>query len=301
MKKRELGKSGIYVSELSLGCMSLPHDELEGKNIIDAAIHAGINFFDTADLYSNSRNESVVGTALKGRRDKIILSTKVGNRRIPGEEGWRWDPSKSYIMEAVKDSLLRLGTDYIDLYQLHGGTMEDEVDETIDAFETLKKEGIIRQYGISSIRPTVIQRFLSDSSAVAVMMQYSILDRRPEEYFSLIANYGASLLTRGTLAKGLLTTEGLQRLNETKGFGAYELEALKETVTAIHSLTDDIHTAAIKFNLAQPIVASTVIGASTTEQLLDSINAYDKEIDQYTYKSIESLLKVHQYDQHRLN
>ena len=76
------------------------------------------------------------------------------------DNGWTWDPSKEHITEAVKKSLTRLGTDYIDLYQLHGGTMEDDVDETIDTFESLKKEGLIRQYGISSIRPTVINRFL---------------------------------------------------------------------------------------------------------------------------------------------
>src|SRR5690606_3990438 len=111
--------------------------------------------------------------------------TKVGNRMIPGEDRWVWDASKTYIMEAVKDSLRRLGTDYIDLYQLHGGTMEDDATETIEAFEALKKEGVIRQYGISSIRPNVIKRFLTNSSAVSVMMQYSLLDRRPEEWFSM--------------------------------------------------------------------------------------------------------------------
>ena len=114
-------------------------------------------------------------------------------------------------MEAVKDSLKRLGTDYIDLYQLHGGTMEDNVSETIEAFEALKKEGVIREYGISSIRPNVIERFLSNSSAVSVMMQYSLLDRRPEEWFPMIRDAGASVITRGTLAKGLLTDEGIER------------------------------------------------------------------------------------------
>ena len=186
MKKRELGNSGMYVSEIGLGCMSFPNDLEEVKNIVDAAIHAGINFFDTADLYAAGKNESSIGEVLKGRRDEIILATKVGNRVIPGVDGWRWDASKAYIMDAVKDSLKRLGTDYIDLYQLHGGTMEDDVTETIEAFEALKKEGVIRQYGISSIRPNVIDRFLTNSTAISVMMQYSLLDRRPEEWFPMI-------------------------------------------------------------------------------------------------------------------
>ena len=137
-------------------------------------------------------------------------------------EGWTWDSSKAHIMEAVKKSLMRLGTDYIDLYQLHGGTMEDNVDETIDAFESLKKDGLIRQYGISSIRPTVIKRFLDNSSAVSVMMQYSLLDRRPEEWFPMIHDAGASVITRGTIAKGFLTAEGLARAEKANGFVEYD-------------------------------------------------------------------------------
>ena len=133
---------------------------------------------------------------------------------------------KSTYTEAVKKSLTRLGTDYIDLYQLHGGTMEDDIDETIDAFESLKKEGLIRQYGISSIRPTVIKRFLEKSSAVSVMMQYSLLDRRPEEWFPMIHEAGASVITRGTIAKGLLTSEGLSRVEKTNGFVDYDANEL---------------------------------------------------------------------------
>ena len=186
MNQRELGHSGLTVSELGLGCMSLPDDLQESKRIIDAALDAGVNFFDTADLYDGGKNEELVGYALKNRREDIILATKVGNRLNPDGNGWSWDPTKRHIVSAVKDSLRRLGTDYIDLYQLHGGTMEDDAEETIEAFESLKKEGLIRHYGISSIRPTVIKRFLDGSSAVSVMMQYSLLDRRPEEWLPMI-------------------------------------------------------------------------------------------------------------------
>ena len=193
MKKRELGTSGLYVSELALGTMSFPDNETEAKKIVETAIHAGINFFDTANIYDGRKNEKLVGKALKEHREKIILATKVGNKLNPDGVGWTWDPSKNHITEEVKHSLHRLGTDYIDLYQLHGGTIEDNIDETIDAFESLKKEGLIRQYGISSIRPTVIKRFLEKSTAVSVMMQYSLLDRRPEEWFSLISDFGASV------------------------------------------------------------------------------------------------------------
>ena len=108
------------------------------KSIIHAAYEEGINFFDTADLYDYGENEKIIGTTLKPFRDKVILATKVGNRPINKRDGWCWDPSKTYIKEAVKKSLKRLNTDYIDLYQLHGGTIRDPIDETIEAFEELK-------------------------------------------------------------------------------------------------------------------------------------------------------------------
>lgn len=300
MKKREIGNIGMYVSELGLGCMSFPDDLGEVKKIVDAALEAGINFFDTADLYASGKNEALVGEALKGRRDEIILATKVGNRMISGEDGWQWDASKTYIMEAVKDSLKRLGTDYIDLYQLHGGTMEDDVSETIEAFEALKKEGVIRQYGISSIRPNVIERFLTNSSAISVMMQYSLLDRRPEEWFPMIREAGASVITRGTLAKGLLTDEGMSRVEKMDGYVAYDSRSLQKTVAKVHESSTDVHALALSFNLKEEEIASALIGASSMDQLLDSIVAYEKARDQSEIESIAQLTEAHQYDQHRL-
>ncbi|WP_432359148.1 aldo/keto reductase [Sporosarcina sp. UB5] len=299
MKKREIGNSGMYVSELGLGCMSFPDDLEEVKSIVDVALEAGINFFDTADLYAGGRNESLVGEALKGRRDEIILATKVGNRMLPGEDGWVWDASKKYIMEAVKDSLKRLGTDYIDLYQLHGGTMEDDASETIEAFEALKKEGVIRQYGISSIRPNVIERFLTNSSAVSVMMQYSLLDRRPEEWFPMIHEAGASVITRGTLAKGLLTDEGMSRVAKMDGFAAYDAGSLKETVAKVHESTTNVHSLALSFNLKQDVVATALIGASSKEQLLDSIIAYEKAVERSEVESVPQMTEAHRYEEHR--
>jgi len=279
--------------------MSFPDDLEEVKNIVDAAIYAGINFFDTADLYAGGRNESTVGEVLKNRRDEIILATKVGNRMIPGTDGWSWDASKTYIMEAVKDSLRRLGTDYIDLYQLHGGTMEDDVSETIEAFEALKKEGVIRQYGISSIRPNVIERFLTNSSAISVMMQYSLLDRRPEEWFPMIHEAGASVITRGTLAKGLLTDEGLSRVRKMDGFVEYNSEDLKSTVGKLQETTNDLHAHALAFNLKEDVVASALIGACSKDQLLDSIVAYEKAVEQSELAFVAQLTEAHQYEQHR--
>src|SRR5690606_33983616 len=169
MRKHRLGTSDLYVSEIGLGPMSIGTDEAEAHRIIHEALDLGINFLDTADLYDQGRNEEITGRALKGRRSDVVLATKVGNRIIPGQDGWVWDASKAYIMEAVKQSLRRLGTDYIDLYQLHGGTMEDPIDETIEAFERLREQGWIRWYGISSIRPNVIREYVTRSSIVRVM------------------------------------------------------------------------------------------------------------------------------------
>lgn len=147
-----------------------------------------------------------------------------------GIDGWRWNPSKNYLKNAVKDSLRRLDTDYIDLYQAHGGTIEDPVDETIEAFEDLVKEGNIRYYGISSIRPNVIKAYAEKSNIVSIMMQYSLLDRRPEEWFSLINESNISVIARGPVAKGLLTDQFEQRLKED-GYLNYSNEELKKTLS----------------------------------------------------------------------
>lgn len=216
MNKRQLGNSDLYVTEMGLGCMSLGTNETEAIRIIDEAIDLGINFLDTADLYNYGQNEEFVGKALRGKRDQIVLTTKVGNRWTTDKNGWSWDPSKAYIKEEVKESLRRLQTDYIDLYQLHGGTIEDHIDETIEAFEELKQEGIIRYYGISSIRPNVIREYAKRSSIVSVLMEYSLLNRRPEEWFSLFQEHQISVIARGPLAKGLLTDNNERKLEKVK-------------------------------------------------------------------------------------
>lgn len=300
MKKRELGKSGLFVSELGLGTMSLPNDENEAGKILDTALHAGINFIDTANLYDGGKNEELVGKALKGKRDKVILATKVGNKLNSDGNGWTWDPSKKHITEEVKKSLTRLGTDYIDLYQLHGGTMEDDADETIDAFESLKKEGLILQYGISSIRPTVIKRFLENGSAISVMMQYSFLDRRPEEWFSLISKFGASVITRGTVAKGLLTSEAPKRAELSNGFADYDALQLRQTIHSLNRETNDLHSAAIAYALHDKTVATALVGARSANQLLDSVIAYEKKCPPEQLTNLINLTDAHKYKEHRL-
>ncbi|WP_039835316.1 aldo/keto reductase, partial [Paenibacillus sonchi] len=252
MKTNRLGNSDLYVSAMGLGCMSLGTDEARAAAIIHEALELGINFLDTADLYDEGRNEEFIGQALRGRRGDVILATKVGNRRIPGQTGWSWDPSKAYIKSAVKGSLRRLQTDYIDLYQLHGGTLEDPVGETIEAFEELKQEGLIRYYGISSIRPNVIREYVSRSHIVSVMSQYSILDRRPEEtVLPLLEQHGIGLIARGPLAGGILTEHGGSKAHrEYLGYGSEELPLLHEHLVEQTGPSRTLTEAALHYPLA---------------------------------------------------
>lgn len=296
MNYRTLGKSTINISEISLGCMSLPPIAEEAKQVIDLAIDAGITYFDTADLYDRGENEKVVGEALKAHRSNIILATKVGNRWEDGKDGWGWDTSASYINNAVRQSLRRLQTDYIDVYQLHGGTLDDHWDEIIDTFEGLKKEGLIREYGISSIRPNVFVPFLQNSAAVSNMMQFNILDERAAEFFEAIEQSGASVVTRGSVAKGLLTNEWRQRL---KPFMSYDEAQAKTLLEKIETLYGDVHAAALAFNLQHRAVSSTVIGARTKQQLQQNLAAYEKAQAIDNIHQLASFTRQDRYTDHR--
>lgn len=303
MKRNRLGMSEIFVSEIGFGCMSLQVDnEQVSERMIHEAIDAGINFFDTADLYDYGVNEEVVGKALQGRRDKIVLATKVGNRWQEGKEGWEWDPSKQHIFEAVKQSLRRLKTDYIDLYQLHGGTISDPIDETIEAFEQLKREGLIRDYGISSIRPNVIKEFVQRSSIVSVMMQYNMLDRRAEELFNFLAKHEVSVIVRGPVAKGLLTDNWQAKLTEA-GYLSYskqEIIALHEQLEKLKTQERDKTQIALRYALSPEVVATTIPGTSRTEQLQANIRTKDVSLTAKERNEINRFTKVTYYTEHRI-
>ncbi|WP_019154385.1 aldo/keto reductase [Robertmurraya massiliosenegalensis] len=303
MKKNKLGKSDLLVTELGLGCMSLGTDKAHAQKIVEAALDEGINYFDTADLYDFGVNEEIVGQALKHVRDQVIIATKVGNRWNEKKEGWNWDPSKTYIKEAVKQSLKRLDTDYIDLYQLHGGTIEDHMDETIEAFEELRTEGFIRYYGISSIRPNVIREYVKKANIVSVMMQYSILDRKPEEEaLPFLHKHNISVVTRGSVAKGLLSEKGLEKASAS-GYLEHSYEDLQQSISELQekvahsrSLTE----IALRYNLANPAVASVIVGASSVEQLKDNVKAVNSlplTIEEVAL--IQKIVPSHTYQAHR--
>jgi aryl-alcohol dehydrogenase-like predicted oxidoreductase len=298
MKYKPLGKSGIQISEVSFGCMSLGSDDAENAQLLHQALDGGINYFDTADLYQGGENEKTVGRAFKDRRDKVILATKVGNQMRADGSGWDWNPRKSYILAAVEGSLQRLQTDYLDLYQLHGGTREDPIEETMEAFEILQQQGKIRHYGISSIRPNVIRQYVQRSRMVSVMMQYSLLDRRPEEAcLDLLREHNIGVLVRGSYAQGLLIGKApVAYLNYTAG----EVEQAAAAVREVAGNSRTPAEIAGRFVLDHPAVTSAVLGIRTRGQLAQALRlAETNPLAEAERQTLRQALPVNTYQQHR--
>lgn len=298
MNYKQLGPSDLQISGIGFGCMSLKPGQSNVGALLAAAVDAGINYFDTADLYDKGLNEQQVGAALRPFRQKVVLATKVGNQWRPDGSGWDWNPRKAYILKAVEESLQRLQTDYIDLYQLHGGTMEDPIDETIEAFELLKLQGKIREYGISSIRPNVIREWTSRSSMVSVMMQFSLLDRRPlEQCLPLLQNSGIAVLARGTVAGGLLTGK------PAKAYLGYDANTVDKAASTLRSLGSGSRSAAqtaIQFVLAQPAITAAVVGIRTPEQLADAVGTFSAPVLQPgEMQRLSASIPINQYTDHR--
>jgi len=298
MRYNQVGKSDIRISEIGFGCMSLESDEQVNKRIVDEAIAAGINFFDTADLYDKGENEKQIGKLLRGRRTDCIIATKVGNRWKEDGSGWDWAPGKDYIIGTVEDSLRRLETDYIDLYQLHGGTIEDPIEEIIEAFNTLVNQGKIRAYGISSIRPQVIREYVNKSAMVSVMMQYSLLDRRPEEsVLELLQDNNISVLARGSLAQGLLSGKPAR---EYLSYSTEEVESAAKAVRFVAGKNRTASQTAIMYALKKQPIASAVVGIRTLDQLQDVVNLISvTELTAAEHKFLSESLKPGSYDKFR--
>jgi aryl-alcohol dehydrogenase-like predicted oxidoreductase len=296
MKYRLLTQSQIKLSEIALGCMSLRPEKANLKSVIEAAISGGINFLDTADLYNQGWNEKAVGETVKSVRSRLILASKVGNEWRADGSGWDWNPRKSYILKAVEKSLSRLQTDYIDLYQLHGGTIEDPWDETLEAFELLKEQGKIRAFGISSIRPNVIREVVSKSKPATIMMQYNPLDRRPEENaFPVLGNTSSKVLVRGTFVKGLLIDKA------AKPFLNFEAKQVNDFQAFANAQDFSPEAILIRFGLAQSVVASLVIGASSVAQIEKMLAGYElsQTISEAVLNQFKQKFPVHHYDSHR--
>ena len=240
----------------------------------------------------------MLGHAFRDKRKELILATKVGNQWRNDGSGWDWNPSKKYILSSVDQSLERLQTDYIDLYQLHGGTIEDPIDDVIEAFELLKSTGKIRYYGISSIRPNVIREYVKRSSIISVMMQYSLLDRRPEEeMLSLLKENQIGVLARGSVAKGLLISKPAEHyLN----YSAEQVLRAAATVKSVSGNKSNALETSVHFVLKNPAVSSAVIGIRTEEQLKEALAIRGADfLAEDQLEILRNILPANKYIDHR--
>ena len=211
MEHRLLGRTGVRVSPLCLGAMNLggPTPDEEGVRIVHAALDAGINLIDTANIYHDGASEIAVGKALAGRRRDVVLATKVHYRTGPGPNDA--GNSRLHIMRACEDSLRRLGTDCIDLYQLHRPSPEIPVDETLGALTDLVRAGKVRYAGCSTHPAWMVMEALATSERMGLVRYvseqppYNLLDRRIEnELVPLALRHGLALLPWAPLAQGVL-------------------------------------------------------------------------------------------------
>ena len=299
--QKNILKSGIEISELGLGCMSLGTDYKKAQPIIESAIDNGITYFDTADIYDQGVNEEIVGKALKKyqNRDDIVIGTKVGNR-LTDDGHMTWDPSKKHIKESVKGSLKRLGLNHLDLYQLHGGTIDDPLDETISAFDELKQEGYIRAYGISSIRPNVIDYYLKNSQIETLMSQFNLIDNRPESLINDVHDKQVKILARGPVFKGLLTSKSVDVIDEKfkNGVLDYTQDELGSTIASIKELESNLTALSFKYLTSHDAMGSIIVWASSVEQLEENVRNYYKEISLDQIKSARNRVKDIEYTQH---
>ena len=211
MEKRKLGTRGLEVSTIGLGCMGMSEfygraDEGEATATIYRALDLGVSFLDTADMYGPFTNERLVGKAIAGRRDEVVLATKFGNVRGPNGErlGIRGDPE--YVRGACEASLARLGVDHIDLYYQHRVDPNTPIEETVGAMAELVRAGKVRHLGLSEAAPATIRRAHAVHPITALQTEYSLWSRDPEEeILPTIRELGIGFVAYSPLGRGFLT------------------------------------------------------------------------------------------------
>ena len=305
MKYKPLGRTGLFVSEICLGTMTFGGrgelwpiigqvDQAAANNLLRQSIDAGINFVDTADVYSEGESERILGRAIKDvgvARKDVIVATKVRGRTGPGPNAVGL--SRGHIMDAVKDSLTRLGTDYIDLYQIHGADLATPLEETLHALDDLVRAGHVRYVGCSNLMAWQIMKALGLSAANSwarfetVQAYYSIAGRDLErEIVPLMAEEKLGLMVWSPLAGGLLSGKfrrdfaGPNDARRTRfDFPPVEREHAYDVVDAIRPIAErhgvSVARVALAWLLHQTSVMSVIIGAKTPEQLADNIAAAD--------------------------
>ncbi|HEY83331.1 MAG TPA: aldo/keto reductase [Dehalococcoidia bacterium] len=296
MRYQKLGRTGLMVSELCLGTMTFGQqvDEAEAQNIIKSALEAGVNFIDTADQYVDGRTEEIVGRALKGERDSVVLATKVG--------AWRSGPgindiglSRKHIMKEVEASLRRLGTDYIDLYYAHRPDYNTPIDETLRALDDLVHQGKVRYIACSNFRAWQLCQALwvSDRHNLArfecIQTPYNLITRDIEyELLPLCSSQEVGVTVYNPLAGGLLT--GKHDPNKPPAEGRFTVERLGPMYTerywsaanfeAVAKLKEvasahgrKLAQFALAWILNSKAITSIVLGVSSLKQLEENLQA----------------------------
>jgi aryl-alcohol dehydrogenase-like predicted oxidoreductase len=316
MEVRPLGRTGVSVSKLCLGTMMFgawgTPDHDESIRIIHAALDAGINLVDTADIYSEGESEEIVGKALKGRRDDIVLATKVWGPM--GEDPNRRGASRRWIIQEVENSLRRLDTDWIDIYQVHRPTPDTDLEETLGALTDLVQQGKVRYIGHSTYPASLIveaqwtahdrrlQRFRTEQPP------YSILTRGIEaEVLPTCAKYGMAVIPYSPLGGGWLsgrwrkdeetptpTSPARRRLVERFDMSLPANQRKLEAVEQLAALADDAGITLIELAIAfvanHPAVTAPIIGPRTMEHLESQLAAADVVLDDALLDRIDEIV-----------
>jgi aryl-alcohol dehydrogenase-like predicted oxidoreductase len=304
MKYRRLGDTGLMVSELCLGCMTFGREteEEDSKGLVGRFLEAGGNFIDTADVYSKGVSEEITGKAIKEVRDEVVLATKV---RFPmGDGPNEVGLSRKHIMQGCEDSLRRLGTDYIDLYQVHCWDSATPLEETLSALTDLVRTGKVRYIGVSNFTAWQLMRSLQLSEVhgferfVCVQPQYSLVERNIErEILPVCLEEGLGVIPWSPLGGGFLSgkysrdqeppqgsriSEAVESMEEYWDRRATERNwRVLEVVGRISEETGKSYAQiALKWLLRQHGVTSPIIGARTMDQLEDNLGATGWELDE---------------------
>ncbi|RMF81676.1 MAG: aldo/keto reductase [Chloroflexi bacterium] len=299
MQYRSLGRTGVMVSPLCVGTMNFgwKTSEADSIRIMDAAFDAGINFFDTADMYAAGESERIVGKWMQDKRDDIVLATKFWNPMGPGPNDR--GGSRYYIMKAVEASLKRLNTDHIDLYQIHRPPMELEQDETLRALDDLVRQGKVRYIGTSTypgwmiVESIFVSEKLGLNRYISEQPPYSLADRRIENtILPVCQRYGLAVLPWSPLAGGLLAGKYPPNEQAAADSRVVELDYLyRDRITprarlfaqeVAHVAADvgmPLPELALLWVKEQPGITSPIIGPRTMEHLQAALNIIDKTLD----------------------